>query len=131
MFMCALLYCVSAGTFPWKVHRYRLLPALLQAHAQQEAPPERPGVHRSRVLQLSDLDPVCSVTEALRVSPKAAQQKDHKLIYKVVNIQYWSTPGLIFVLVMSLRIQEFYNGVLSYLFSPLTRPLVPLVFYCV
>lgn len=38
--------CVCpSGSFPWQVHRHRLFIAILQAHPQQAAGPQRPGVH--------------------------------------------------------------------------------------
>lgn len=49
---------VAAGAVPQQVHRHGLLAALLQAHAEQEADPERSGVHRPRVLQLAHMDQV-------------------------------------------------------------------------
>lgn len=48
----------SSGSVPWKVHRYGLHPPFLQADAEQETNPERPGVHRPRILQLHRLDQV-------------------------------------------------------------------------
>lgn len=53
---CMCLY--PSGSFPRQVHRHWFLTAVLQAYPEQAAGPQRPGVDRSRVLQLPHVDQV-------------------------------------------------------------------------
>lgn len=55
------VFC-HTGSFPWEVHRHWFLTAILQAHPKQATGPQRPGVDRSGVLQLSHVDQVSKKT---------------------------------------------------------------------
>lgn len=57
-----ILFFLPTGSFPRKVHRHRILAAILQAHPEQATGPQRPGVNRSGVLQLPHVDQVSAPT---------------------------------------------------------------------
>lgn len=57
-----LLVFGHTGSFSRKVHRHGFLTAVLQAHPKQATGPQRPGVHRSGVLQLPHVDQVSKKT---------------------------------------------------------------------